>query len=66
MKEASYSLCWHTHLEKLNDIINKEALWEAMKMHDMTGKLLNAIKNIYVKSKGVISEVFFFIEFIVV
>ena len=52
------------HLEKAYDRVNREALWQILKMYDMGGKLLNGIKSMYVNSlscvrvKGVESECF--------
>ena len=37
-------------LEKAYDRVNKEALWQVLKMYDVGGKLLNGIKSIYVNS----------------
>ena len=30
-------------LEKAYDMVNKEALWQVLRMYDVSGKLLNAI-----------------------
>ena len=38
------------HLEKAYNRINSEALWQVLRMYDMTDKLLKEIKNIYVDS----------------
>ena len=50
-------------LEKAYDRVNREALWQALRMHDV-GELLNGMKSIYVGSlacvrvKGCESECF--------
>ena len=51
-------------MEKAFDRINRESLWQALKMYDVGGKLLNVIKSVYVnilacaKVKGCESECF--------
>ena len=51
-------------LEKAYDWVNREALWQMLRMYDVWGKLLNGIKSMYVDSsacvrvKGVESERF--------
>ena len=51
-------------LEKTYDSVNREALWQVLKMYHVCGKLLNGIKSIYVNSlacvrvKGCESECF--------
>ena len=51
-------------LEKAYERINGESLWQLLKMFDVSGKLLNEIKNMYVYSltcvrvKGVKSDCF--------
>ena len=35
-------------LEKANDRVNREALWQILRIYDVGGKLLNGIKNMYV------------------
>ena len=35
-------------LEKVYDRINKEELWQVLRMYDVGGKLLNGIKSMYV------------------
>ena len=37
-------------LEKAYDRVNREALWQVLRMYDVGGKLLNGIKSIYVNS----------------
>ena len=37
-------------LEKPFDRVNKEALWQVLRMYDGDGKLLSIIKNMYVDS----------------
>ena len=37
-------------LEKACDRINREALWQVLRMYDVGGKLLNDIKTTYVNS----------------
>ena len=37
-------------LEKAYDSVNREALWQVLRMYDVHGKLLNGIKSMYVKS----------------
>ena len=37
-------------LEKAYDWVNREALWEVLRMYDVGGKLLNGIKSMYVNS----------------
>ena len=36
--------------EKAYDKVNREALWQMLRMYDVGGKLLNEIKSIYVNS----------------
>ena len=37
-------------LEKVYDRINREVLWQVLRMYDVGGKLLNGIKSMYAKS----------------
>ena len=37
-------------LEKLYDRVNKQALWQVLRMYIVGGKLLNRIKSMHVKS----------------
>ena len=37
-------------LEKANERVNREALWQVLRMYDVGGKLLNGIKSMYVNS----------------
>ena len=37
-------------LEKTYDRVNREALWQVLRMYDVGGKLLNSIKSMYVNS----------------
>ena len=37
-------------LEKLYDTVNREALWQILRMYDVGGKLLNSIKSTHVNS----------------
>ena len=37
-------------LEKAYFRVNREALWQVLRMYDVGGKLLNGMKNIYVNS----------------
>ena len=37
-------------LEKAYDRVNMEAIWQALRMYGMGGKLLNCIKRMYVNS----------------
>ena len=37
-------------LEKAYDRVNREALWQVLRMNGVGGKLLNGIKSIYVSS----------------
>ena len=37
-------------LEKVNDRVNRETLWQVLRMYDVAGKLLNGIKIVYVNS----------------
>ena len=52
------------NLEKAYDWVNREALWQVLRMYDVGGKLLNGIKSMYVNSlacvrvKGCESECF--------
>ena len=39
-------------LEKLYNRVNRVALWQVLRMYDVGGKLLNAIKSIYVYSSA--------------
>ena len=38
------------NLEKAYDWVNREALWQVLRMYDVGGKLLNGIKSMYVNS----------------
>ena len=40
-------------LEKGYDRINREELWQVLRMYDVGGKLLNGIKSMYVYNSGV-------------
>ena len=44
------SLCWFLDLEKDYDKINRDSLWQVLRIHDVDGKLLNGIKSMYVNS----------------
>ena len=52
------------YLEKAYDWVNREALWQILRMYDVGSKLLNGIKRVYVNSlacfrvKGCESECF--------
>ena len=37
-------------LEEAYDRVNRKALWQVLRMHDLDGKLLNVIKSMYVDS----------------
>ena len=37
-------------LERVYDRVNRKALWQMIRMHDVGGKLLNRIGNMYVNS----------------
>ena len=37
-------------LEKIYDRVNREAIWQVLRMYDVGGKLLNGIKSMYVNS----------------
>ena len=37
-------------LEKACDRVNREALWQVLRMYDVCSKLLNGIKSVYVNS----------------
>ena len=39
-----------TDLEKAYDRVNREVLWQVLRMYDVGGKLLNGIKSMYVHS----------------
>ena len=39
-------------LEKAYDMVNKEALWQVLRMYDVEGKLLSGIKGMYVDSSA--------------
>ena len=36
-------------METAYDRVNREALWQVLRMYDVGGKLLNGIKSMYVK-----------------
>ena len=38
------------NLEKAYDRVNREALWQVLRMYDVGGKLLNGIKSMYFNS----------------
>ena len=35
-------------MEKVYDKVNREALWQVLRMHDLRGKLLSGIKSMHV------------------
>ena len=37
-------------LEKTYDRVNRETLWQVLRLYDVNGKLLNGIKSMYVNS----------------
>ena len=37
-------------LEKVYDRINREVVWQMLRMHDVGGKLLKGVKSMYVNS----------------
>ena len=37
-------------LEKAYERINREVLWQVLRMYDVVGKLLNGIKTMYINS----------------
>ena len=37
-------------LKKVYDRVNKKALWQALRINDVGGKLFNGIKSVYVNS----------------
>ena len=37
-------------LEKANDRVNRESLWQVLRIYDVGSKLLNGIKSMYVNS----------------
>ena len=39
-------------LEKVYDRVNREALWQMLRMYDVRGKLLSGIKSMYVDSSA--------------
>ena len=41
-----------TDLEKTYDRVNREALWQVLKVYDMGSKLLSGIKSMYVDSSA--------------
>ena len=36
--------------EKVYDMVNREALWQVLRMYDVEGKFLSGIKSMYVDS----------------
>ena len=40
------------HLEEVYDRVNREALWQVLRMYDVGGKLLNGIKSMYLNNIG--------------
>ena len=44
-------------LEKAYDRVNREALWQVLKMYDVGGKLLSGIKSMYVDSSACVRGV---------
>ena len=48
--ERKNSVCGSLDLEKPYDRVNREAPWQALRMYDVGGKLLNGIKSMYVNS----------------
>ena len=42
------------NLEKAYDRINRETLWQELRIHDVGSKLLNGIKSVYVNSLSVL------------
>ena len=52
-KEKNHSVYMgFIELEKAYDRVNREALWQVMRMYDVGGKLLNGIKSMYVDSSA--------------
>ena len=43
------------NLEKAYDRVNREALWEVLRVYDVDSKLLNGIKGVYVNSLGCVT-----------
>ena len=41
-------------MEKAYDRVNREALWQVLRMYDVVGKLLGGIKSMYVDSSAYI------------
>ena len=39
-------------LEKAYDRVNREAIWQVLRMYDVGDKLLNGIKSMYVNSQA--------------
>ena len=39
-------------LEKVYDRVNREALWQVLRMYKVVGKLLSGIKSMYIDSSG--------------
>ena len=37
-----------TDLDKAYNRVNREAIWQVLRMYDMGGKILNGIKSMYV------------------
>ena len=46
------SVCGTIDLEKAYDRVNREALWQVLRMNDVGGKLLSGIKSTYVDSSA--------------
>ena len=42
------------NLEKVHDRVNRESLWQVLRMYDVRGKLLNEIKSMYADSSACI------------
>ena len=41
-------------LEKAYDRVNREALWQVLRMYNVGGKLLNGIKGMYISSLAIV------------
>ena len=48
-KKCTVYVCF-MDLEKAYDRVNREALWQVLRMHDVDGKLLNSIKSMNLNS----------------
>ena len=58
LKQIGEKTCRFYGSEKVYHRVNREALWQLLRMYDVGGKLLNGIKSMYVNSLACVGEYF--------